>query len=88
MSILGKRKILQIIPASGVDAKFQDKESKEFTTYTVVCWALTEEVWGQEDGEENLDNIVVGMIFLQKDSELSFVDCQEGPEKFIEYEYQ
>ena len=79
------RKILQVIPAQGVIAVFDEGGSK--SRYPVVCWALVE--------DSNPDDVefggpmqdVVGMTLLDGSPRLTEVDSGDSQGAFVGYEY-
>lgn len=72
-------KIIQIIPAHGVEAVFLE-DGKE-SAYPVVCWVLVEMM---DDEDYELRQEVIGMTLCADFNVLVRVD-HEG--KFIRYQY-
>jgi len=86
MEVLSQR-IVQIIPAKDVTARFLYEDGKE-EDHPVICWALREVVIKWEGEEEtDTDQEVVGMIVLQESPLLLAVDSDDGGGKFIGYYY-
>lgn len=75
------RRILQIIPATGIAAAFRE-DGKE-CSYPVICWALVEDT--EEDG--TMFQWVVGMTIIDGQIFLDEIDGIESPNGFIRYEY-
>ena len=73
--------ILQIIPASGVSAVFDDGEK-----YPVVCWALVELYVDDEDPPARYQN-VIGMVLVDGVSYLETVEDAGVAGKFTRYVY-
>lgn len=73
-------KIIQIVPAQGAVALFDDAE------YLVLCWCLKEESWIL-DGDPETIMRVVGMIMVGEQVGLSCVDGPDCCGDFIEYRY-
>ena len=79
------RKILQIIPAQGVIAVFNENDGE--ARYPVVCWALVED--SDPDAAEfgGALQSVVGLTLLASSSWLSEVDSGGSPVTFVGYGY-
>ena len=87
MEVISQR-IIQVIPARNVTARFLLEDGKE-EDYPVICWALREVVIKWEGEEEPYtDQETVGMIVLQASPLLLAVDSWRGQGKFIGYRYR
>jgi len=70
MSLIKNLKILQIIPANGYQAVFQDDDHKKYTQ-SVICWALVEGT----DVDGNIVQRIEGMS-IDFGGEIDF--CNDG----------